>query len=153
MCLPVVLIMYTLKKSMCIIVFDLTVNFKAKDSIFFFFLFFFFNFQRRKLEIILKLLFPCLMNKFWMTYIHVNKLSVMHMCGIYICTDIYAYTAIHMYIPSCAVSITLMHTCKHILKRIMKCLQFKLRVFQGWEISEHESYSSSRLKQKLKALD
>lgn len=41
MCLPVVLIMYTLKKSMCIIVFDLTVNFKAKDSIFFFFLFFF----------------------------------------------------------------------------------------------------------------
>lgn len=53
-----------LEKSMCIIVFDLTVNFKAKDSIFFFFLFFFFNFQRRKLEIILKLLFPCLMNKF-----------------------------------------------------------------------------------------
>ena len=36
-----------LEKSMCIIVFDLVMNFKAKDSIFFpFFFFFFFSFQR-----------------------------------------------------------------------------------------------------------
>lgn len=34
-----------LEKSMCIIVFDLTVNFKARDSIFFFFLFFFLIFK------------------------------------------------------------------------------------------------------------
>lgn len=75
----------------------------------------------------------------------------MHMCGIHICTDMYAYTAIHIYILNCKHYIYA-HVQTY-LKRIMKCLQFKLRVFQGWEISEHEPYSSSRLKQKLKALD
>lgn len=36
-----------LEKSMCIIVFDLAMNFKAKDSIFFFFLSFFKKFSKK----------------------------------------------------------------------------------------------------------
>lgn len=53
----------------------------------------------------------------------------MHMCGIHMCTDMHAYTAIHIYVLSCKHYIYA-HVQAY-LKRIMKCLQFKLRVFQG----------------------
>ena len=78
-----------LEKSMCIIVFDLVTNFKAKDSIFFF------NFQRGRMEIIWKLFSP----------LSSGDLCVNMVCMYVLLCDVYTYANIytHIYIHT--------HTC------------------------------------------
>lgn len=79
---------------MCIIVFDLVMKFHSQRFHLLFFLFF--NFQRGRMEIILKLVkLPFLVENFLLTSIHVNEVC-MYVCACVWCMYIYTYT--HMYV-------------------------------------------------------